>query len=69
MTNKDKLLTNAQFLKKGLNLLGRNRKTVLSHHKTFELTDELEVKIEEILTALKEEKDSLQGESHGIQLF
>ena len=39
MTNKDKLLTNAQFLKKGLNLLGRNRKTVLSHHKTFELTD------------------------------
>ena len=62
MTNKDKLLTNTQFLKKGLNLLGRNRKTVLSHHKTFELTDELEVKIEEILTALKEEKDSLQGE-------
>ena len=62
MTNKDKLLTNAQFLKKGLNLLGRNRKTVLSHHKIFELTDELEVKIEEILTALKEEKDSLQGE-------
>ena len=57
MTNKDKLLTNAQFLKKGLNLLGRNRKTVLSHHKTFELTDELEARIEKILVALKEEKN------------
>lgn len=57
MNNKEKLIENAEFLKRGLNLLGRNRKTVLSHHKTFELTDELEARIEKILVALKEEKN------------
>ena len=57
MSNKEKLIENAEFLKRGLNLLGRNRKTVLSHHKTFELTDELEARIEKILVALKEEKN------------
>ena len=55
MNNKDKLITNAEILKKGLNLLGRNRKTVLSHHKTFELTDELEEKIDELLIDLRKE--------------
>ena len=59
MSNKDKLITNAEILKKGLNLLGRNRKTVLSHHKTFELTDELEARIEEMLTVLKQEENEL----------
>ncbi len=57
MNNKEKLIENAEFLKRGINLLGRNRKTVLSHHKTFELTDELEARIEKILVALKEEKN------------
>ena len=57
MNNKEKLIENAKFLKRGINLLGRNRKTVLSHHKTFELTDELETRIEKILVALKEEKN------------
>ena len=57
MSNKEKLIENAEFLKRGINLLGRNRKTVLSHHKTFELTDELETRIEKILVALKEEKN------------
>ena len=57
MNNKEKLIENAEFLKRGLNLLGRNRKTVLSHHKTFELTDELKTRIEKILVALKEEKN------------
>jgi len=36
-----------------LTLLGRNRKTVLSHHKAFELTDELEAKAEEIKSLLE----------------
>ena len=57
MNNKEKLIENAEFLKRGINLLGRNKKTVLSHHKTFELTDELEARIEKILVALKEEKN------------
>ena len=57
MSNKEKLIENAEFLKRGLNLLGRNRKTVLSHHKTFELTGELEARIEKILVAFKEEKN------------
>ena len=57
MNNKEKLIENAEFLKRGINLLGRNRKTVLSHHNTFELTDQLEARIEKILVALKEEKN------------
>ena len=57
MNNKEKLIENTEIIKKGLNLLGRNRKTVLSHHKTFELTDELEAKVEEMLLCLKEEKN------------
>ena len=57
MNNKEKLIVNTEIIKKGLNLLGRNRKTVLSHHKTFELTDELEARIEEMLVVLKEEKN------------
>jgi len=57
MNNKEKLIENTEIIKKGLNLLGRNRKTVLSHHKTFELTDELEAKVEEMLVCLKEEKN------------
>ena len=56
MNNENKLIENAEILKKGISLLGRNRKTVLSHHKTFELTDELEIKINEILEDLREEE-------------
>ena len=56
MNDKEKLIKNTEIIKKGLNLLGRNRKTVLSHHKAFELTDELEERVEEILVSLKEEK-------------
>ena len=53
MNDKEKLIKNTEIIKKGLNLLGRNRKTVLSHHKAFELTDELEAKVEEMLVCLK----------------
>ena len=56
MNNKEKVIKNAEVLKRGINLLGRNRKTVLSHHKTFELTDKLEARIEEMLIDLKEEE-------------
>jgi len=59
MNDKEKLIENTEIIKKGLNLLGRNRKTVLSHHKTFELTDDLEAKVEEMLVCLKEEKNEL----------
>ena len=55
MDDKQNLIENVEVLKKGIKLLGRNRKTVLSHHKTFELTDELEVRIEEMLNDLKQE--------------
>lgn len=57
MNDKEKLIENTEIIKKGLNLLGRNRKTVLSHHKAFELTDELEERVEEMLVSLKEEKN------------
>ena len=55
MNDKQKLIENVEVLKKGIKLLGRNRKTVLSHHKTFELTDELEVRVEEMINDLKQE--------------
>ena len=55
MNDKQKLIENVKVLKKGIKLLGRNRKTVLSHHKTFELTDELEVRVEEMINDLKQE--------------
>ena len=57
MNDKEKLIENTEIIKKGLNLLGRNRKTVLSHNKTFELTDDLEARVEEMLVCLKEEKN------------
>ena len=59
MNNKQKLIEEAEVLKKGLKLLGRNRKTVLSHRKTFELTDELEARVEEMLSDLKQETNEL----------
>ena len=59
MNDKEKLIENTEIIKKGLNLLGRNRKTVLSHHKTFELTDDLEAKVEEMLVVLKQEENEL----------
>lgn len=55
MNDKQKIIENAEVLKKGLKLLGRNRKTVLSHHKTFELTDDLEARIDQLLNDLKKE--------------
>ena len=57
MNNKEELINKVEEVKRGLSILGRNRKTVLSHYKTFELTDELEAKIEEVLINLKEEKN------------
>ena len=51
------LLNNLKQLKKDLVLLSEERKVVLSHHKTFELTDDLEAKVEEMLVCLKEEKN------------
>ena len=49
MENKEKLKQNAQELKKGLELLSRDRKVVLSHNKAFDLVDELQEKLDEII--------------------
>ena len=49
MENKEKLKQNAQELKKGLELLSRNRKVVLPHNKAFDLVDELKEKVDEII--------------------
>lgn len=54
MNNREELINKVEEVKRGLSILGRNRKTVLSHYKTFELTDELEARIEEVLIDLKE---------------
>lgn len=49
MENNEKLKQNAQELKKGLELLSRDRKVVLPHNKTFDLVDELQAKVDEII--------------------
>ena len=49
MENNEKLKQNAQELKKGLELLSRDRKVVLPHNKTFDLVDELQEKVDEII--------------------
>ena len=56
MNNREELINKVEEVKRGLSILGRNRKVVLSHHKTFELTDKLEARIEEMLIDLKEEE-------------
>tara|TARA_B100001109_G_scaffold60556_1_gene49244 strand:+ start:238 stop:477 length:240 start_codon:yes stop_codon:yes gene_type:complete len=49
MENKDKLLESIQELKKGLDLLSRDRKVVMPHNKAFDHVDVLKVKVEEII--------------------
>ena len=49
MENKEKLIENAQELKKGLDLLSRERKVVMPHNKAFDHVDQLKVKVNEII--------------------
>ena len=49
MENKEKLKQNAQELKKGLELLSRDRNVVLPHNKAFDLVDDLKEKVDEII--------------------
>ena len=49
MDNKDKIIESAEELKRGLELLSRERKVVMPHHKAFDHVDTLKVKIDEII--------------------
>ena len=49
MDNKDKIIESAEELKRGLELLSRERKVVLPHNKAFDHVDKLKVKIDEII--------------------
>ena len=49
MENKEKLKQNAQELKKGLEMLSRDRKVVIQHNKAFDIVDELKEKVDEII--------------------
>lgn len=49
MENKEKLLETVQELKKGLNLLSRERKVVMPHNKAFDHVDQLKAKVDEII--------------------
>ena len=49
MENKEKLIESAQELRKGLDLLSRNRKVVMPHNKAFDHVDQLKVKVDEII--------------------
>ena len=66
MENNEKLKQNAQELKKGLELLSRDRKVVLPHNKAFDLVDELQEKVDEIIYR----RFCLnKGVYYGLQLF
>ena len=45
MENKEKLIESAQELRKGLDLLSRDRKVVIPHNKAFDHVDQLKVKL------------------------
>ena len=47
--NKEKLIESAQELRKGLDLLSRDRKVVMPHNKAFDHVDKLKVKVDEII--------------------
>ena len=49
MENKEKLLKSAEELKKGLDLLSRERKVVMPHNKAFDHVDKLKVMVDEII--------------------
>ena len=49
MDNKDKIIESAEELKRGLELLSRERKVVMPHNKAFDHEDKLKVKIDEII--------------------
>ena len=49
MENKTKLIESAQELKKGLDLLSRERKVEMPHNKAFAHVDQLKVKVDEII--------------------
>ncbi len=49
MDNKDKIIESAEELKRGLELLSRDRKVVMPHNKAFDHVDKLKVKIDEII--------------------
>ena len=49
MENKEKLIESAQVLRKGLDLLSRDRKVVMPHNKAFDHVDKLKVKVDEII--------------------
>ena len=49
MDNKAKLIESAQELKKGLDLLSRDRKVVMPHNQAFDHVDQLKVKVDEII--------------------
>ena len=49
MDTKDKIIESAEELKRGLELLSRERKVVMPHNKAFDHVDKLKVKIDEII--------------------
>jgi hypothetical protein len=54
MNDKEKTIENLDEILKGLNLLSRDRKVVLSHHKAFDLVDDLKNRMDQIKHALKD---------------
>ncbi|MDG2060701.1 MAG: hypothetical protein P8J93_02650 [SAR86 cluster bacterium] len=54
MINEEKTKENLEEVIKGLNLLSRERKVVLSHHKAFDLVDDLKNRMNEIKQSLNQ---------------
>ena len=54
MINEEKTKENLEEVIKGLNLLSRERKVVLSHHKAFDLVHDLKNRMNEIKQSLNQ---------------
>ena len=67
MENKTKLIESAQELKKGLDLLSRERKVVMPHNKAFDHVDQLKVKVDEIINLA--ETVQKYGDKNGIHML
>ena len=53
MAEKNKTIEELNEISKGLNLLSRDRKVVLSHHKAFDLVDDLKNRMNKLIESLK----------------
>ena len=54
MANQNTTLEELNEISKGLNLLSRDRKVVLSHHKAFDLVEDLKIRMDKVKISIQD---------------